>query len=114
MDLLGIERFTYLKTHKLPFGIIFFHPSGLSMGVKAAYVDQSGKFVDYSNNITKDSDEFWVVDAALSYRLPDRYGMLSLECKNLFDETFKFLDMDPANPAVYPERLVLLRFTLSF
>ena len=77
-------------------------------------MDQSGKFVDYSNNITKESDEFWVVDAALSYRLPDRYGILSLECKNLFDETFKFLDMDPANPAVYPERLVLLRFTLSF
>ena len=114
IDAPGVEQFDNLKTHKLPFGINFYHPSGLSAGVKAAYVDQSGKFVNPSENITKDSDEFWVVDATLSYRLPNRYGILSFECKNLFDETFKYLDMDPANPAVYPERLVLVRFTLSF
>ncbi|OEU64955.1 MAG: hypothetical protein BA867_08265 [Desulfobacterales bacterium S5133MH16] len=115
IEAIGIEQFTYLKTHKLPFGINFYHPSGLSAGVKAAYVDQSGKFVDPSTkNSTKDSDEFWVVDATLSYRLPDRYGILSVECKNLFNETFKYLDTDPANPAVYPEHLILVRLTLSF
>jgi len=114
IDAPGVEQFDNLKTHKLPFGINFYHPSGLSAGVKAAYVDQSGKFVDQSKNSTKDSDEFWVVDAALSYRLSNRYGILSLEFKNLFDEAFKLLDMDPANPAVYPERLILVRFTLSF
>jgi outer membrane receptor protein involved in Fe transport len=114
IDFPGIEQFINLRTHKLPFGVNFYHPSGFSAGFEAAYVDQSGKFVDPSKNTTKDSDEFWVVDAALSYRLPKRYGILSLECKNLFDETFKYLDTDPANPAVYPDRLVLVRFTLSF
>ena len=110
----GTERFTYLKTHKLPFGINFYHPSGLSAGMKAAYIDQSGVFLDLMQNSTEDSDQFWVVDATLSYRLTDRYGILSVECKNLFDETFKFLDTDSANPAVYPERLILVRLTLSF
>ncbi len=114
IELVGLERFTYLKTHKLPLGINFYHPSGLSLGLKVSYVDQSGVFVDRLNNSTEDSDQFWVVDATLSYRLPDRYGILSVECKNLFDDTFKFLDTDPANPAIYPERLILVRLTLSF
>lgn len=111
----GIEEFSYLKTQKLPFGINFFHPSGFSVGVKATHVDQSGGFVDQSGlNSTDDSDHFWVVDASLSYRLPDRHGILSVEFKNLFDESYKFLDTDPANPATYPESLVLVRLTLSF
>jgi tetratricopeptide (TPR) repeat protein len=114
IEFMGLEQFTYLKTHKLPLGINFYHPSGLSLGLKVTYVDQSGVFVDQLNNSTEDSDQFWVVDATLSYRLPDRYGILSVECKNLFDETFKFLDTDPANPATYPERLILVRLTLSF
>jgi hypothetical protein len=115
IEAIGIEQFTNLKTHKLPFGVSFYHPSGLSAGVKATYVDQSGVFVDPSTKIsTEDNDQFWVVNAALIYRLPDRYGILSVEGKNLFDETFKFLDTDPANPAIYPERLILVRFTLSF
>ncbi len=115
IELIGVEQFTNLKTHKLPFGINFYHPSGLSAGVKASYLDQSGVFVDPSTkNSTEDSDQFWVVDASLSYRLPSRYGILSVEGKNLFDETFKFLDTDPAKPSVYPERLILVRFTLSF
>ncbi len=60
------------------------------------------------------SDRFWVVDAALGYRLPKRYGMVAVEVKNLFDEEFQFQDTDAANPSIYPERLALVRVTLSF
>jgi len=115
IEAIGVEHFTYLKTHKLPLGINFYHPSGLSAGVKAAYVDQSVVSVDPNTKVpTDDSDQFWVADASLSYRLPDRFGILSFECKNLFDEGFRFQDTDPANPSIYPERLVLVRLTLSF
>ena len=61
-----------------------------------------------------DDDQFWVVDAGIGYRLPNRFGFLNLEAKNLFDHDFKFQDTDPANPAISPERLFLCRFTLAF
>ena len=55
-----------------------------------------------------------VVDAAVGYRLPNRFGFVTLEGRNLLDEEFKFQDTDPANPQIYPERLILARFTLAF
>jgi outer membrane receptor protein involved in Fe transport len=114
-DAVGVEQFSELETHRFPLGINFFHPSGFSVKFSASYVDQSGDFVDPTSKIeTTDSDRFWVVDASVSYRLPRRVGIFSVEAKNLFDESFRYLDMDPAKPALYPERLVLARLTLNF
>jgi tetratricopeptide (TPR) repeat protein len=113
-DFVGDALFTDLKTHRLPLGIGFFHPTGVIARLKATYVYQDGDFGDPFAGVVSDDDRFWVVDAALSYRLPKRYGLISLEAKNLFDEEFKFQDTDPANPRVIPERLILGRITLSF
>ena len=54
-----------------------------------------------------------IVDASIRYRLPQRYGILSLEAKNLFDKEFQFQDLDPGNPRIFPTRLILFRFTLA-
>jgi hypothetical protein len=37
-----------------------------------------------------------------------------VEARNLFDENFRFQDTDPANPDIYPERLILGKITLAF
>jgi tetratricopeptide (TPR) repeat protein len=105
----------YVKTHRLPFGINFSHPIGLSANLKVTYIHQRGKFQPQGSevNIPGESD-FGVVDAALSYRLPKRYGILSLEAKNLFDKSFRYQDTDPVSPTIQPRRLVLFKFTLSF
>jgi hypothetical protein len=54
-----------------------------------------------------------VVDASIGYRLPKRYGIITVEARNLFDENFRFQDTDPSNPTIYPERLVLVKVTLA-
>jgi len=111
----GTEEFADLKTHRLKFGGGFFHPSGLFARLKLTYVDQDGVFVDPFMSLTlHDDDQFWVVDTSIGYRLPNRFGFLTLEAKNLFDEDFKFQDTDSRNPTVSPERLILLRLTLAF
>jgi tetratricopeptide (TPR) repeat protein len=111
----GIEQFEDLKTHKLKFGGGFFHPSGIFAKLRLTYADQDGDFIDLDNMQTiNDDDQFWLFDASLGYRLPKRYGFITLEAKNLFDEDFKFQDTDPRNPTISPERLILLRFTLAF
>jgi tetratricopeptide (TPR) repeat protein len=111
----GAEEFTKIETHRISLGTNFFHPSGFGAGLKATYLDQEGDFGNPKDEtLVPGSDNFWVVDAAISYRLPKRFGIITLEAKNLLDEEFKFQDTDPANPHIYPERLIFAKFTLAF
>ena len=112
----GDEFIESLKTQRLPLSVKLFHPMGLSAALKATYVYQKGVFVvDQFPTVTStDSDNFWVMDASISYRLPNRMGLITLVGKNLLDENFKFQDTDPSNPVIYPERVIYAKFTLSF
>lgn len=93
----------------------FYCPMGLTLGLNATYVDQEGEFdYNFGSLPIEGSDQFWVMDASLSYRLPKRYGLISLEVKNLWDEEFQFQSMDKASPDYIPEQLVLGKITLAF
>jgi tetratricopeptide (TPR) repeat protein len=106
-----------LKTNRFPLGLNFYHPSGLSLQLQATYYDQEGKFVPQLSPLgaegTFGSDQFWVVNAAINYRLPKRFGILTVGVKNLFDENFMYADTDPASPQIQPKRLVFARLTLA-
>ncbi len=112
----GEELIHVLNTHKLPLGVNVYCPFGITTKLKATYVNQKGEFDPNPLSFVteKDSDHFWVVDASVSYRLPKRYGLMSIEVRNLFDEQFRFQNMDKDNPEIIPERLILGKFTLSF
>lgn len=115
LELPGEESILYLRTQKVPLSIRVFHPSGLSAGLKGTYIYQKGEFTDLNASTTwKDSDNFWVMDASITYRLPKRLGIITVEARNLLDEEFKFQDTDQANPRIYSERLILGRFTIAF
>ncbi len=106
-----------LDTHRVPLGINFFHPSGFSASVKGTYFYQDGKFEQAPppGNFVNDDDNFWLVDAAISYRLPKRYGFITLGAKNLLnEEDFNYEDTDVNNPAIQPDRTVFGRITLAF
>jgi hypothetical protein len=103
-----------IHTHRVPLGVGIFHPSGFNIGLKATYIDQEGKFEDMMGRFIPDNDQFWLMDAAIGYRLPQRLGLVGVELKNVFDRKFKFQDTDPINSRISPERLILFRFTLVF
>ena len=111
------DNITRLNTHRVLFGIGYFDPSGFSARINPAYVSQNGRFVDgppFDQKIVSKDDQFWIFDASVSYRLPKRTGIVTLEARNLFDQTINFQDTDPSNPSIYPKRLILAKFTLSF
>jgi tetratricopeptide (TPR) repeat protein len=111
----GPELFAELRTHRVPLGVNLFHPMGITARLQVTYVDQEGRFENpVDGGRTRGHDQFWVADASISYRLPKRLGVLTLEGRNLLNERFRFQDTDPASPAVAPERYVLLRFTLAY
>jgi tetratricopeptide (TPR) repeat protein len=107
---------TNLRTHWLSPAINFFHPSGFSVRLKVTYINQEGEFGNPAIGmpIAPGDDRFWVADAFIGYRLPKRWGLITLGVRNLFDEEFKFQDRDPANPLLFPERLFFSRLTLAF
>jgi outer membrane receptor protein involved in Fe transport len=106
-----------LETHYVPLGINFFHPTGLSVSLKGTYIDQKGKFERQGaagiGEFENGDDNFWLFDAAIRYRLPKRYGFLTVGAKNLFDEDFEHFDTDVDNPRVQPDRSVFARVTLA-
>ncbi|MGH8489428.1 MAG: tetratricopeptide repeat protein [Gammaproteobacteria bacterium] len=113
-DLIGPTK---LDTQRVPLGIGFFHPSGLNASLTATYWDQNGRFtpfLDHTVPLRSGSDKFWIVDAAISYRLPKRYGFISVGATNLFDEEFNFFEVNLDNPTIQPTRTMFARVTLAF
>jgi hypothetical protein len=104
------------ETHSVPLGVNFFHPSGLSCGLKTTYYDQDGKFerrVILGTPNENADDNFWLVDAAINYRLPKRYGFFTVGVTNLFDEDFDYYDIDALNPSIQPDRYIFGKVTLA-
>ena len=114
-EFVGTEEIHISQIHRVPIKLNFYHPSGFSTRLTATYVHQNGEFGDpLMGTLAKDSDKFWVFDASLSYRLPKRFGIITIEARNLFNNSFKFQDTDPANPAISPKRLIFAKVTLAF
>jgi len=107
--------FNELKTHRLPLGVGFFHPSGLSANVTATYWKQDGQFAGGPPDFAAvpGSSDFWLVDAALTYRLPKRYGFIAVGATNLFDKDFQFYEVNFENPTITPKRSVFVKLTLA-
>jgi hypothetical protein len=112
------EGIVDLKSHRFPLGVNFFHPTGISIGLKTTYYNQKGEFETLPDPLNPSQfvsgkDDFWVVDAAISYRLPKRYGFITVGVKNLFDEEFLYADTDLNNPSVLPDRFIFSKVTLA-
>ena len=105
-----------LDTHRVLIGMSLFDPSGLSASLTPTYWNQDGTFEGFFDHtvVRSGRDDFWTVDAAVGYRLPKRYGIISVGATNLFDEKFKFFEIDVNNPTVQLVRTFFVRLTLAF
>ncbi len=106
--------FSTVTTHRVPFSARFFHPSGVAPTVTATFLKQEGDFrAQYSSDYVAGSRDFWVVDAALRYRLPKRYGFLSVGVDNLTDEKSTHQATDSRNLRIRPGRSAYARVVLA-
>ena len=96
-------------------GVNFFHPSGIFAGLTATYYDQSGDFENFKTHTFSNADDtFWLVDAALGYRLPKRTGVITAGVTNLFDnDDFHYWEVDLKNSRIQPERRAFIKVTLA-
>jgi outer membrane receptor protein involved in Fe transport len=109
-----------VRTVSVPLSLRYFMPSGLFAGVSGTYVDQKVVRSDFSTQ-GQGSDNFFLVDAAIGYRLQKRFGIISLGVKNLFDKEFKYQDDsyrefrdEPATGPYFPDRTILGQVSINF
>jgi tetratricopeptide (TPR) repeat protein/opacity protein-like surface antigen len=112
------EEFTLflreLETHKVPLGVGVFHPSGLGGSFQATYHHQEGVvFRQGGTDFESGTSSFWLLDVALSYRLPRRYGFVTVGVSNLLDKQFRYQESDFKNPQIQPDRMVFGRVTVA-
>jgi tetratricopeptide (TPR) repeat protein len=104
-----------VETNSFPVGINFFHPSGLSVSVKETYRHQQGNFEHFANIgvFENGHDDFWLLDAAINYRMSKRYGLITLGVTNLTDSHFQYFDPNINNATIQPERFFFAKITLA-
>jgi tetratricopeptide (TPR) repeat protein len=109
-----------LRTLRAPFAVRFAPSSRVALTAGATYVwQQVGTQAVSAGPLVETSADFWTVDLAATYFLPRRYGALTLEVRNLFDQDFQYQDPNfrssvPRLPEFVPERTVFLRLNLVF
>jgi hypothetical protein len=105
------------ETTSVPLEFRFFSTMGFFATLKGTYINQF--FNLPQSPVDNFKSNFYLVDAAVGYRFPKQYGLLSLEAKNLFDTHFKYVDRtfqgnEQRPPDFIPERLLFARITLNF
>jgi hypothetical protein len=104
-----------LTTVALPFGISYFHPSGLYTIGDIVWISQDLR----TGSRTTYSETFTTVDVEVGYRFRSRYGAAAVEVRNLFDQHFgyqddRFRSIELTQARYAPERQVWLSLALQF
>jgi tetratricopeptide (TPR) repeat protein len=108
------QGFTHVDTWFFPISFRLFMPNGISLIATPTYVNQRGEFYDSNLNLFSGHERFWVMDAFLNYRLPNRSGAVTLGIRNLFNERFRFQSTDPTGSPVSMERAAFIRASIVF
>ncbi|WP_051300120.1 tetratricopeptide repeat protein [Methylobacter luteus] len=117
-------------THSVPLEFRYFDPSGFFSKLTGTYVNQETgtcasqdqACLDDLEGDNKESSSFFLLDAAIGYRLPKRLGIVSLEGKNLLNKKYRFEDMSRfENSNIFfnasefiPQRAIFGRIVLNF
>lgn len=110
------DELSQLDTLSMPIGIDYFSPQGIFANLTGTFVHQK---VIRRGEINDGVEKFFLVDASVGYRLPKRMGILSLEARNIFDETFLFQNINiqtsqSVASRFVPMRTIFARVTLNF
>ena len=107
-----------VKTQSLPITFGYYSPNSIYFRVRETFYDQQVVQATSLTTTQKLSDNFWLMDLELGYRLPHRLGIVSLEIRNVFDQAFQYEGVNfqtgIARPSpIQPERSVFLKFTVG-
>ncbi len=105
--------------HQVLLSLNLYHPTGVFSKFTGTYVNQNSEFVNTTNRLDRVGDRFWVFDSTLGFRFPKKYGSISLEVRNIFNnQSFiyqsEFNTSGPQLTSFVPEREFFLKLNLSY
>ena len=108
-----------INTILAPLSVRYFDRRGFFAVAGVEYVSQSVTDRAGDGSDAENWADAWLVDAAIGYRLPGRYGILSLELNNLLNQEFHWQDdsfrsSEQQNRRFLPERSALVRLNFAF
>ena len=108
-----------VKTHRVPITLGYFDPRGVYVRLRATFYDQRVAQATSLTATTELTDDFWLTDLEMGYRLPRRLGIASLDVRNLFDKDFLYEGVNFQTGAarqspIQPGRSVFLNLTVGF
>jgi hypothetical protein len=116
-ELKNIDDPILIETTTAPVSLNYFNPYGLFSRLTGTYVRQNLERWNTTRN--EGTSDFFLLDAALGYRFPNRRGILSFEGRNLLDQDFSFRSVnfqtnEAISPRFIPGRSFFVRLTLNF
>ncbi|MGE0745189.1 MAG: FecR domain-containing protein [Rhodospirillales bacterium] len=106
-----------VETTAVPVFIRHFRDGGLFAELGGTFLHQ--RITPHpSDPFPRTTDDAFLLDAAIGYRLPNRLGVASFAIRNLLDDDFLIQDpniqgTDPSNPLYLPARTFLFRLALT-
>ena len=93
-----------IVTHMVPLSLSLYHSSGLFAKFTETFVSQEVEEVNNQNGLDKESDNFWLFNTAIGFRLPKRIGSMSFEVRNVFNNSdFRYNSVfDASGPQLSP------------
>ena len=86
---------------------------GLQSAVQIDDTIRAGTSCGAARPPSNPEDNFWLLDAGISYRFPKRYGIASIGATNLLDQQFKYQETDFRNARIVPSRGFFARLTFQ-
>jgi hypothetical protein len=111
-----------VATNTVPISFSFFDPSRFFTKITGTYVNQHVSTITGNTQpgwtLKQQSEDFWTFDAAIGYRFPKKFGTVSFEVRNLFDNKFNYQsNFDASGPQLspfVPERQIFGKLSLFF
>lgn len=100
-------------------GLKYFNPNGMLGGLTGTHVEQELGAYPVLGQIAE--SKFFLLDASIGYRFPNRRGIISFDVRNLLDQQFKYWssyfqnnEQLTVSPRFIPGRTFSVRLTLNF
>ncbi|WP_275689468.1 FecR domain-containing protein [Nitrosomonas sp. JL21] len=124
----GAKEPVRIHTLSVPFSIEYFLPTGFFSSFTTTFITQDLIRRQDALNTNQERipgktnsgvDSFFLFDAVIGYRFPNRRGIISLEGRNLLNEKFYyrnigFYQSEAISPRFIPERTIFARLMLNF
>jgi len=107
-----------LATHQIPLSLNLYHTKSLFSKITGTFINQETEYANVQNSLETYNESFWLFNTSIGFRLPNRIGSISLEVRNVFNNSFRYTStFDASGPQLSPftpERELFFKLNVTY